>query len=75
MSQYGYVPIENVSLLQEQYSVANPSTWQFEKNGQQYGGVEEYPQFSQAQKDELIALDGAWFESAEDFQAWLYSES
>lgn len=70
MNQYGYIPLENASLLKEAYTVANPSTWQFQKNEVYYGGVEEN-EFTEAQKNEIIALGGQWFETAQDFLNWL----
>ena len=72
MSQYGYIPQEKAHLLQEIYSIATPDTWTFEKNGIQYGGVEENV-FSYGQKQELESLGGQWFESASSFSGWLNS--
>jgi hypothetical protein len=67
---YGYIPIENVALLQLPYSITGPADWQFERNGLLYGGVEE-TEFSQAQKAELIALGGGWFATGGEFSLWL----
>jgi hypothetical protein len=72
-NQYGYIPSNKVHLLQEEYSIANPTTWQFQKEEITYGGVEEN-EFSHAQKDEIIALGGQWFATAQDFLTWLNPE-
>ena len=74
MNQYGYVPSENAHLLQQEYTIATPATWQFEKGGFHYGGVEEI-QFTEAQKAELLTLGGNWFESAQAFQESFNQES
>lgn len=71
-SQYGYIPLNKVPEIQQQYSIADPSTWTFEKAGELYGGLEENA-FSDLQKAEIIALGGQWFESADAFLVWLNS--
>lgn len=70
MSQYAYIPASNIAQVKLQYSICSPSTWTFQKGGQQYGGFEEVI-FSTSQKDEIVALGGEWFTSAEFFQAWM----
>jgi hypothetical protein len=72
MSQYAYLPKNKVEFSSCKCSIANPSTWAFEKNGLKYGGYEEI-EFTQMQKDEFISLGGNWFESALDFRKWLNS--
>lgn len=69
MSNYGAIPLEKCSQIEQVYTKARPSTWQFERNGVQYGGVEDF-EFSQAQKDEITNLGGVWFSSAQEFLAW-----
>jgi hypothetical protein len=59
-----------INQVQQFYSIASPSTWTFEKDGQSYGGFEEFI-FSPAQKNEIISLGGQWFESAQAFQDWM----
>lgn len=63
----------NVSALHQNYPVAK---WILKRKeniadetGTEYLGVEDY-YFSQEQKDELIALGGQWFESADKFNHW-----
>jgi hypothetical protein len=68
-NQYGCVPINCASELKQQYSIATPATWRFEKGAAMYGGVEENI-FSQPQKDEITVLGGRWFATAADFIAW-----
>lgn len=70
MSQYGYIPKQNISSLQQEYNIANPSTWRFVKDTVEYGGVEDN-EFTEAQKEEITSLGGGWFESAYDFNQWL----
>lgn len=72
-NQYGYVPIDKVSELKQTYSIADPTTWTFEKNGQMFGGVEEVV-FTDAQKTELIAYGGSWFSNSAEFLNWLNEE-
>jgi hypothetical protein len=69
---YGYIPIENANRLKESYTIATPATWRFERGEELFGGVEESV-FSDAQKAELEALGGGWFEYACDFIDWLSS--
>jgi hypothetical protein len=73
MSYYGAIPIEKTYLLVQNYSIANPLTWQFEKANKLYGGVEDNI-FSEAQKQEIQNLDGVWFASAAEFLEWLNNE-
>jgi hypothetical protein len=68
-NQYGYIPIAKAADLRQNYSIATPTTWTFEKSTIVYGGVEESA-FTQAQKDELVALGGAWFATAANFLTW-----
>ena len=70
---YGYIPIENVSQLQQSYSIASPINWQFEKAGKKYAGVEDIA-FTQAQKAELIGLGGGWFATGQEFGQWQTSK-
>ncbi|NJO64375.1 MAG: hypothetical protein HC836_41265 [Richelia sp. RM2_1_2] len=72
-NQYGYVPTNKTGNLKEVYSIANPSTWTFERNGQLFGGVEEVV-FSDNQKLELIACGGSWFSNSAEFLNWFYEE-
>jgi len=70
MSQYAYIPSNRIPEVTLQYGIATPTSWQFEKDSQQYGGMEEVL-FSTQQKAEIESLGGQWFESAEAFQKWL----
>lgn len=75
MHQYGYIPLAAAGHLKQTYSLADPTTWVFERDEGgpapvPYGGVEEVA-FSPAQQAELLALGGGWFPSAAAFQAWL----
>ena len=69
MSQYAYVPISAVSKIKESYRIATPLTWTFQKDGNNYGGLEDN-EFNNAQKDDIIALGGAWFPNANVFLDW-----
>jgi hypothetical protein len=70
MSQYAYIPANRIAELQQSYSIASPASWQFVRDGITYGGFEEVI-FSQAQKDEIIYLNGQWFATSQEFQNWM----
>lgn len=72
-NQYGYVPNTKIGQLKQVYSIADPTTWTFEKNGQMFGGVEDIL-FSDEQKTELIACGGGWFSNSAEFLNWLNEE-
>lgn len=70
MSQYAYIPASHIDQVTQNYSVIGPRDWQFEKDGQQYGGMEDII-FTPAQVSEIESLGGEWFENASAFQNWL----
>lgn len=71
MSQYGYIPINQIGNSTIHYSIVGPNDgWQFEKQGQVYAGLEEII-FTQAQKEEIENLGGEWFENSSSFVAWM----
>ena len=74
MSQYAFIPLNRVSEITETFGIADPSTWKFEKDGVQYGGVEEVI-FTTQQKAQIENLGGQWFEDKTSFCAWLESHS
>lgn len=60
------MPIEVIGDLKEVYNIATPLTWTFSIDGIYYGGLEDN-EFNNAQKNEIIALGGAWFSDAASF--------
>ena len=81
MSHYGYVPLAQAPLLVQPYALATPATWTFTRQMSAdpldlapFGGVEDLA-FTPAQRDELVALGGGWFASAEAFTLWLHQHS
>lgn len=70
MSQYAILPILRANELHETYSIATPQTWQITKGENLFGGVEENV-FNDAQKSEIEALGGQWFNDAIEFNNWL----
>lgn len=68
--QYAYIPIERINDLKLSYSIADPSTWIIIKDGFQFGGLEEI-EFSVEQKNEIIELNGQWFNDKSNFDNWL----
>jgi hypothetical protein len=70
MSYYGAIPFQKADELVENYCIANPSTWNFERQSAQYAGVEDY-EFSENQKNEIENLGGVWFSNAAEFLRWL----
>ena len=77
-SSYGYVPASRVSQLTQHYTVASPPTWTFQRQMSAdpadiafFGGIEVEGSFSQAQKAEITALGGAYFDTSHSFDAWL----
>lgn len=73
MSQYAYIPVSNLGQVQLSYMIG-PNTWTFEKDGIHYGGFEEII-FTPNQRDEIIALNGELFDSAESFINWMHNSS
>lgn len=69
--EYAYIPAENKHHVQLHYSIASPDTWSFEKDGEQYCGMEEN-EFTEEQMLEIVSLGGECFESAADFLQWLH---
>jgi len=69
-SEYGYIPAINRQNVQLSYSIASPDTWQFEKDGEQYCGMEEN-EFSEEQILEITSLGGECFANADEFLQWL----
>lgn len=65
--------MDKTHLLVNNYSIANPETWQFEKNSEQYGGLEDSA-FNSVQQNEIESLGGVWFQSASLFLDWLNGE-
>lgn len=70
MSQYAFIPILKSNELQETYSIATPKTWVIKKGVETFGGLEDY-EFTDAQKMEIEALGGQWFEDGEGYINWL----
>lgn len=71
MSQYALIPTQNASKLKLEYNVANPSTWGLFAHDIQWSGIEQDPELSQEQREEILSLGGVIFESPEQFHAWL----
>lgn len=69
---YGVVLFIKAHLLTLHYSIATPATWQFEKDGIMYGGVEEQF-FSPEQIAEIESLGGQVFNNANEFLNWFNS--
>ena len=74
MSQYGCIPQSRVVELTINFSIANPSSWQFEKDGVMYGGIEEVV-LTTEQRAEIERLDGLWFSDRNEFTSWLDSHA
>lgn len=70
MSQYAIIPIGRVSEIQETYALATPETWKVTKGTTEWGGLEDNI-FTDAQKAEIIALGGQWFEDAQAVSKWI----
>jgi hypothetical protein len=79
-NQYAVIPAIRESELKLEYSIANPSTWRFQRlevggTIQEYVGVEEH-EFSAPQMEELRSIEGVVFFPPVDvddldWQAWL----
>lgn len=86
MVQYAYIPVANIGSIADPsgYAVFNTGMRPISEIGTSSNGEPMYlyeqivamegsPEFTQAQKDEVIAASGQWFETCEAYCTWFDS--
>lgn len=70
---YGYILFDKANRLDTDGLIATPATWQFEKGGYNYGGIEG--NLSSEQQAQIKKLGGDYFDTVGEFNDWLTDET